>query len=209
MATSVYIDGFNLYYGLLRGKANRRWLDPAALSARLLPGATLAKIKYFTARVRDFDESGAHQRQDVYLKALRTIPHLDIIEGSFRVDARRRKLVDPLDDGTTFVKVWIPEEKGSDVNLAAHLVLDGAHRRYDQALVITNDSDLAEPIRLVQHELNKDIIIAHPSKSIAGALRNVHPADSIPIQVNSILQSQLPDPVLDRSGHPIRKPRGW
>ena len=42
-----------------------------------------------------------------------------------------------------------PEEKGSDVNLATYLVADGFRDLYDTAVVVSNDSDLAEPLKLV------------------------------------------------------------
>ena len=43
--------------------------------------------------------------------------------------------------------VWKTEEKGSDVNLGAHLVRDAFLKKFDIAAVLTNDTDLAEPIR--------------------------------------------------------------
>ena len=48
--TIVYIDGFNLYYGALRGTPFK-WLDVRALCARMLPTNTIAQIRYFTANV--------------------------------------------------------------------------------------------------------------------------------------------------------------
>ena len=52
-------------------------------------------------------------------------------------------------------KVWVDktEEKGSDVNLASHLLRDAYNRRFEVAEIITNDSDLAEPVRIVSQEI--------------------------------------------------------
>jgi hypothetical protein len=50
MATNVYVDAFNLYYGSLRGTPYR-WLDLGALCARLLPKDRINRIRYFTATV--------------------------------------------------------------------------------------------------------------------------------------------------------------
>ena len=51
MRTYVYVDGFNLFYGALKG-TRYRWLDPKKLVERLLkPVHEIERIKYFTARV--------------------------------------------------------------------------------------------------------------------------------------------------------------
>ena len=51
MRTIVYVDGFNLYYGALKGTPYR-WLDILAMSRKILsPKNQIAGIKYFTARV--------------------------------------------------------------------------------------------------------------------------------------------------------------
>ena len=207
--TTVYVDGLNLYYGVLHGKPNRRWLDPEKMAREVLPTAEIDKVKFFTARMKDFGRSGAHQRQDVYLRALLTTGVVEIHYGHFRVDPRTRKLVTPLPDGTRFVEVLSPEEKGSDVNLASHLVLDGALGRYDTALVVTNDSDLAEPIRLTTSELGKNVVLLHPSGGPAGSLVKAGPSAILKLQVNTILKCQLPDPVIDAKGRAISKPAGW
>ena len=71
MRTIVYIDGFNLYYGSLKGKPHR-WLDLEALFKKLLlPANIIVEIKYFTARVKAKpNDLAAPQRQEVYLRAL-------------------------------------------------------------------------------------------------------------------------------------------
>jgi uncharacterized LabA/DUF88 family protein len=52
-------------------------------------------------------------------------------------------------------RVWVDktEEKGSDVNLASHLLRDAYTKRFEVAVLITNDSDLAEPVRIVAQEI--------------------------------------------------------
>ena len=56
------------------------------------------------------------------------------------------------------------EEKGSDVNLAAHLLLDGFRHHYDCAIVVSGDSDLVTPIRMVRDELKKPVGILNPQR---------------------------------------------
>lgn len=54
------------------------------------------------------------------------------------------------------------EEKGSDVNIAAHLLRDAYNHAFEVAVLITNDSDLVEPVRIVRHELNLPVGILNP-----------------------------------------------
>jgi hypothetical protein len=119
LKTNVYIDGFNLYYGCIRGTAHR-WLDMAAFCARLLPKNTINRIRYFTALVTPrASDPQQRNRQEIYIRALRTIPNLTVYFGSFlatKVMMRRA-------DGRGFVQVLKSEEKGSDVNLASQTTL--------------------------------------------------------------------------------------
>jgi hypothetical protein len=83
MKANVYVDGFNLYYGSLKGKPYR-WLDISAMCRLLLPKDNINKIRYFTALVhRRPQDPDQLTRQQIYLRALRTIPNLTIFDGSF------------------------------------------------------------------------------------------------------------------------------
>jgi hypothetical protein len=73
---------------------------------------------------------------------------MEIILGQFLTSHRKMRLVSPLPDGTTSVLVIKTEEKGSDVNIATHMVHDGHLERYQAAVVLSNDSDLVEPVRM-------------------------------------------------------------
>lgn len=110
--------------------------------------------RYFTARVAARPNNPqVPARQDAYLRALATLPLVTVHEGSFLTKPVRMPLAHPPQGGPVTVEVIKTEEKGSDVNLAAYLLLDGFRGDYDTAVVISNDSDLAEPIRMVQSEL--------------------------------------------------------
>jgi hypothetical protein len=60
--------------------------------------------------------------------------------------------------------VWVDktEEKGSDVNLASHLLRDAYGRRFEVAVLVTNDSDLAEPVRIVAQEIGLPVGLLNP-----------------------------------------------
>jgi len=78
MATNVYVDASISYYGSLKGTPYRR-LDLGAFCAHLLPKDRINRIRYFTATVSARpDNPDAPQRQQVYLRALETIPGLSI-----------------------------------------------------------------------------------------------------------------------------------
>ena len=85
----VYIDGFNLYYGALK-RTPFKWLDLGKLCQALLPNDAIESIQYFTARVsaRPYNQS-APLDQQVYLRALRTIPNFSITFGHFQTHSVR------------------------------------------------------------------------------------------------------------------------
>ena len=99
MATNVYVDAFNLYYGCLKG-TSYRWLDLGALCRRLLPKDRINRIRYFTATVSARpDNPDAPQRQQVYLRALETIPGLSIHYGHYLSHVTRMPLARPRPGG--------------------------------------------------------------------------------------------------------------
>ena len=118
------MDGFNLYYGSLKGTPYK-WLNLAEMGRLLLARYRINQIKYFTARVKSRQsDPDQHVRQQIYFRALETIPNLSIIEGHFLTKPCRMPLVVPI-GSTRTVNVMKTEEKGSDVNLACHLINDG------------------------------------------------------------------------------------
>jgi len=68
---NAYIDGFNFYYGCVKGTPYK-WLDLSKLCHLLLPkGFQLSRIRYFTARVAGLPGNpDASTRQNIYLRAL-------------------------------------------------------------------------------------------------------------------------------------------
>ena len=108
-----------------------------------------------------------------------------------------------------FVEIHDTEEKGSDVNLASHLLNDAFNNRFDVALVISQDSDLCEPMRMACKEIKKVVIIgwleaSAPGKgyrAVSSAVRHANTA--------MLTRSQFPDPVIGRGGVHIRKPTPW
>jgi hypothetical protein len=92
----VYIDGFNLYYGSLKGTPYK-WLDPCALACGLMPSDHVTGVHYFTARVKPTPRNpSVHQRQGIYLRALATLPNVHVREGFFLLKTSQQPKVQPL-----------------------------------------------------------------------------------------------------------------
>lgn len=210
MRTYIYVDGFNLYYGALKNSPYR-WLDLKALFANILqPKNQIKKIKYYTARVSNRpDDLDAATHQDIYLKALELhIPELTIIEGHFLQKPRTMKLATPI-AGHQYAKVIKTEEKGSDVNLAVHMVHDGWKNLYDCAVVCSNDGDLSEAVRIVRRELHKTVLLAipgDPAKRPTSVDLKRWASYTMRIKPDALAASQLPNTIPASTFH---KPPGW
>lgn len=208
MRTCIYIDGFNLYYGALKGTPYK-WLDLKVLLTRILqPHHLIIKIKYFTARV-SASPGDSHKpiRQQSYLRALvEYVPEIEIIYGHFLSHEINAPLANPGLGNPRFVRVIKTEEKGSDVNLAVHLLNDAWMDVYDCAVVISNDSDLAESMRLVRQHHCKRIGLVTPGKSYASRQLIQHADFKLRIREGALKHSLLPDTI---PGTTLHKPVGW
>ena len=207
MRTHIYVDGFNLYYRALKG-TTFKWLDLAGLFRDVLqPHHNILKIKYFTARVsaRPNDPSQP-QRQDVYLRALQHhCPEVEVYFGHFLTHTVQAPLANP-GNGPRMVDVIKTEEKGSDVNLAVHLLNDGWMNAYDCAIVVTNDSDIAEAMRLVRAHNGKRIGLVTPGSSHPSRQLMAHADFSRHIRTTALRNNQLPSPI---PGTNLTKPAIW
>ena len=206
MRTIVYVDGFNLYYGCLKNTP-WKWLDLVALSEGMLqPKHDIVAVKYFTARVLETPDNSSKPRQDVYLQALQHFrPEVEVYFGRFRSHNVRMPLADRPDDRRT-AEVIKTEEKGSDVNLAVHLLNDCWLDLYDCAIVVSNDSDLAEAMRLVNEHRGKLIGLLTPTLKQRSEKLRAHAQFVRSIRPGGLQNAQLPDPI---PGTNIRKHAVW
>ena len=208
---NIYVDGFNLYYGALRNRwPQYKWLDLQVFCERLLPGREVKRIRYFTAQVRNTPQNpGAANRQRIYLRALATLPKVEIHYGYFSTNDVRLPLVNPPQNGPATALVRRTEEKGSDANLAAYLLLDCCQGDCDEATVISNDSDFAEPIRLVRDVLQMSVGVINPSQRNRSVQLWQAASWSYPaINERVFRNSQLPRRLTDANGT-FSKPPTW
>jgi uncharacterized LabA/DUF88 family protein len=204
--TIVYIDGENLSIGLLKGPPSYRWLNPRLFCEKVLEQNEIVHIKYFTAPAQGEE----YQDRNFYIRALKTLPEMTVIEGKFK---KKNKYNVRVKDSSPriFVDVEYNEEKRTDVNLASHLVFDGCHGNYEYAVLVTNDSDYKESVRLVKEELHLGIGILVPEGRVTNDLKkhaNFVRVLSDRRYSNHLRNCLLPDKLKDSDGS-FTKPTRW
>lgn len=204
-------------------KTQASWADPV-----------IERIVYCTARVDAVINASAYADQDRYLKALKNSGSVDWIEyGNYvaRVKSALVAVIDPetgrpsvqtaawpvlvqdqdgkpVRDARFLVSHLHLEEKGSDVNVASHLLIDVLEDKVDAAIVVSNDSDLAFPLR--QARARVPVAVVNPrDQGTAGALKGSKTAGVgghwwWRLHKSTYLRHQLPDPAGGQS-----RPDGW
>lgn len=205
--TNVYVDGFNLFYGAVKGTPHK-WLDLSTLCSALFPNNQINRIRYFTAIVNARPPD--HQqpvRQQTYIRALKTIPDLSVHYGQFRTRTVRMWLAKPPLIGGKTAEVLKTEEKGSDVNLASYLLLDAFQKDCDVAIIVSNDADLKEPVRIASEELGirVGVVNPHPPKKRSYDLQ---PTFFKQLRTGPVAASQFPATMTDGQGQ-FQKPASW
>ena len=176
----------------------------------LFPKNDVVKIKYYTADVSSRPPDNRQgDRQKAYLTALSQLPKVEIIKGHFLgPKVVRMPLCDEngLYQGRT-VTVLKTEEKGSDVNLAVDLLHDCVQDRYECAIVVSNDSDILSPIRIVRRDYGKKIGLASPHTRPSLQLsQNVD--FRIRVTETALSASQLPETIAF-GNRQISRPTEW
>lgn len=202
----IYVDGFNLYYGAVKGTAHR-WLDLETLFRRLRQDDDIQVIRYFTAEV-DGDRG---RRQLLYLGALATCPLVDVILGRYKhkkVYCRVRRCDFT---GPRFFRV--PEEKRTDVAIGVRLLDDAYQDLADRFVIVSGDSDLVPAVlRLKDRFPEKQVIVYVPARSrergAAVELRTAADRDRT-LPMSLVERSQFPGRLPDGNGGWIEKPREW
>ena len=201
---TVYVDGFNLYYGL-RSKCWRRyyWLDLCRLAQNLLrPDQRLMMVRYFTTRLSSRASGRAKlRRQNTYLEALTTLPDLHIHYGYYLAKDRTCPRC-----GATRETY---EEKMTDVNIAVELLGDAQDDAFDTAIIISGDSDLTGPVSAVRRRYpEKRVIVTFPPNRVSKQLRK-EATESFIIGRKVLSDSQLPDRVAKANGYILTRPPSW
>jgi uncharacterized LabA/DUF88 family protein len=213
----------------------RSLVESVLPQAWLNQGAALEKVVYCTARVSGARNPSSAADQNVYNRALKAHGSVDLIEfGNFVSRAKFAPLVRPepntyrptmvrpdwplmlknattgenLPEVTFMVSYLHNEEKGSDVTVATHLMVDVLQGDVDAAVVVSNDSDLKLPVREARKRIPVGVVNPSPSQ-MAGDLKG-KPSDGVGghwwgrLVEAQFRNHQLPDPI-----DGISKPNGW
>lgn len=201
--TIIYIDSWNLYYGSLNKRGlGFKWINLESWLQKIFPNNDIQKIKFFTAKSSGKYDPTKPIRQDTFFRALKTLPKLEIIEGTFIFNTKSI-----LTTTGNRVLADIPEEKGTDVNLAVHLVNDAHNKKFETAIIVSNDSDFAEAVRIVTQELHLKVGILSPFKNNSRELCRY--ATFVRKVRNGVIKiSQFPNNMMDSKGQ-FSKPSSW
>ena len=197
----VYIDGPNFEGGIEdAGWSSGRWWEPVQLGKTLLrPGQDLVLVALFTAYL---PPGPASDRQKVHLAAIeaKADTSLDIVLGRY---AKRSQTCHSCHHAQS-----VYEEKMTDVNLGIRLMVDAFDNRYDIAIVVSADTDLAPAILAVhQRYATKRVIVAMPPGRDNGTLRQAAQGYTH-VNKHNLYASQLPDDVITSWGT-THRPHPW
>ena len=196
----VYVDGFNLYFGMLdAGFDYCKWLNLKLLVENLLQqNQQLIEVNYFTSRVSNNPDK--QKRQNTYIEALESIG-VKIHFGNYqsdKIECKRCK------------HIWSTyNEKMTDVNIATQILIDAYQDKYDMAMLISGDSDLVPPIKAV-HEIfkNKRVFVAFPPKRHNQSVAIVAKG-SFTIGRKKLVDSQFTNSAQKKDGFILNKPKDW
>ena len=197
-------------------------------------GVLSTRLVYCTARIKGATNVRSQQDQDVYLRALLAASSVDVTEyGTYVMRTATAPLATAGPGGRPQISTasWpvmvryatgtdVPnasfmasvarrEEKGSDVNVAAHLLLDVLDGTVDAAVVISNDSDLRLPIQLARAHIPVGLI--NPTRGYPAGALNASSTAGVgnhwwyQLTATDFTACQLPPAI----GPKIRRPAGW
>lgn len=234
LRTRIYVDGYNLYYGCLKGTPFK-WLDVLSLfevyvlpsvtadigGQRLLPVLDLLAVKFFTAPILERVAKAADsvQCQDRYHAALtkHQSGRLEIIKGYYSLTTTRAMLVDATDTKTAprdceEASVWKLEEKQSDVNLAIHAITDVLLDGIEHVVIVTNDTDIAPAVDMIKRRTPAAVGVVIPTTDHERIPNTdlVRRADWVRSHITpeELQAAQLPRVIPDRR-RPVSKPESW
>lgn len=203
----VYVDGFNLYYGAVRGTAYK-WLDLARFFRLLRPNEDLRRVRYFTALV----DGPRRANQEMYLRALSTTPLVEVILGKFKPKRIKCQMPGCTHQGGRFFVTY--EEKRTDVNIAVRMLDDAYQDHCDRLILVSGDSDLVPAVatvreRFPQKKVTVYVPAKNPTRGAAVELRTAANVDRA-LPLNLLEKAQFSAVLADTGGgSEIRKPAAW
>lgn len=190
-------------------------MDLRSLSHALFPNDTIHRIHYCTAIVKGTPaDPDKPVRQQTYLRALQSTGMFNVHVGTFVERPKHGVLASPPPCTSNppclvgRVRVMVREEKGSDVNLATVLLRDAFLGDFEQAVVVSNDSDLAGAVRVVRVDAGLPIHVVSPHATATKAMRRTATAWSV-LDQSLLTEYQLSPTITLPDGTTLRKPLRW
>lgn len=179
---------------------------------KLLRGYEVQSIKYFTAHVKATKHNPSqHLRQQIYFRALRTNRKIEIHLGQF-VSLPKFYPAHPwqyLENGRPLMhRINMTQEKGSDVNLASHLIFDALNNAADAYVVVSNDSDQVGPLAMLSQRTDAVLGLILPEDNQAKELLALQLPIVRKIRMGVLEISQFPEIMNDAVGE-FSKPKEW
>ncbi|CAN0157443.1 unnamed protein product [Phaeothamnion confervicola] len=208
MQVGAYVDGFNLYYALKRMQwRHLYWLDLEALCESLKPsGSSLAFVNYYTSRSKETARNrGISNRQQLYWRALRTRPKINLIEG--KILPRSSQCEATCKEGFSRY-----QEKETDVKLGIDIVRDALKGRVQGIILITADTDQVPTLRLLQEEtpnVNRRLCLPPSTQKFPMELTNLAHKPFTGLTEAHLSPYVFDSRVKDASGKFIDKPLKW
>lgn len=229
MRTAFFVDGYNLFYGLLAG-TEFKWLDLPALLQHILhvqePQSRVASISYFTAGVKpDLASRGilSKQAQDTYIRAIKA-RGVEVYFGRHRLEpGRAPRFIDKSTPASRSdqVDIWQLEEKETDVHLAISMYRLATRQstvvpehRIEQIVLVSADTDMAPALRALREDypaLRIGVILPHREgikREPPGSLLECAHWTRRSISVEELRTHQFPPRVPTRK-RPACKPDYW
>ncbi|EOY6722633.1 NYN domain-containing protein [Pseudomonas aeruginosa] len=229
MRTAFFVDGYNLFYGLLAG-TEFKWLNLRSLLAHVAhvqePSSELVSVSYFTSGVKpDLATRGvlSKQAQDTYIRALKTTG-VEVIWGRHRLElGRAPRFVDKKTPASRRdqVDIWQLEEKETDVNIAISMYRLAVRQtslpeaeRIQQIVLVSADTDMTPALRALREDfpdLRIGVILPHREgikREPPGSLENYSNWMRRFIRADELKAHQFPDRVPTKK-KPADKPEYW
>lgn len=228
MRTAFFIDGYNLYYGLL-ADTPYKWLNLPALLAHINriqnPVSFTVEVNYFTSPVLPSLATRGRQSgeaQDVYIRALKA-NGVTVHLGRHRLErgSAPRHIAGIQPSRLDKVDIWDLEEKETDVNLAVSMyrllsrqqALDAAER-IEQIVLVSADTDMTPALKAIKEdfpEIIVGIILPHREgieRGVPGSLKNYSDWLRRHVKLDELKAHQFPNRVPTRK-KPADKPDYW
>jgi uncharacterized LabA/DUF88 family protein len=195
----VYVDGFNLYYGVLKSSPAWKWLNLASFFDSLRVDDEIVKICYFTAIV---DEGRAasetRDRQKRYLN----------IHGKYQPRQVKCR-------ATCRQPYQVPEEKKTDVNIAVRMLSDAIDGAADRLILVSGDSDIEPAIKWIRSRFPKIKVTVYipqlpdDSKQRRNDSYRQMNVDAKVLPITSLSAHQFPKIVELPNGGLVERPKDW